>query len=135
MKIVFLDTSAFIALKDESEINHNKAIDCFNSLIKKGNLLLTTNYIFDEVYTILIKRFGQSQAVDFGKTIRKSRLIQYFIITEEIEEEAWNIAVKYKDKSFSFTDCTSFAIMKTLGINKAFAFDEHFKQFGLEVVP
>jgi predicted nucleic acid-binding protein len=92
VKIVFLDTSTFVALKDEYEINHSKTIDCFNSLIKKGDLLLNKNYIFDEVYIILIKRFRQSQAVDFGKTIIKSSLIQYFLITKEIKRKNCEIS-------------------------------------------
>jgi len=35
-----------------------------------------------------------------------------------------------RGKDFSFTDCTSFAVMRQLGITTAFAFDEHFEQFG-----
>ena len=34
------------------------------------------------------------------------------------------------DKVWSFTDCTSNAIMKDAGIIEAFAFDRHFEQMG-----
>lgn len=74
-------------------------------------------------------------AVEFGKTLRASEIIRYVRITKELEDKAWEIAVKYKDKSFSFTDCTSFVVMESLSIREAFAFDEHFGQFGLQVVP
>jgi predicted nucleic acid-binding protein len=37
------------------------------------------------------------------------------------------------DKDFSFTDCTSFVLMKKLRIEKAFAFDDHFVQTGFEL--
>lgn len=30
------------------------------------------------------------------------------------------------DQDFSFTDCTSFALMERLGVAEAFAFDRHF---------
>jgi len=32
----------------------------------------------------------------------------------------------YRDKDFSFTDCASFAIMKSIGLEVAFTFDRHF---------
>jgi predicted nucleic acid-binding protein len=36
---------------------------------------------------------------------------------------------RYTDKDFSFTDCTSFSIMRSLKLKSAFAFDKHFEQF------
>lgn len=33
-------------------------------------------------------------------------------------------------KEFSFTDCTTFAVMERLKIPAAFTFDEHFRQYG-----
>lgn len=40
------------------------------------------------------------------------------------------------DKQWSFTDCTSRVVMERLGIQKVFAFDDHFRQFGtVTVVP
>ncbi|SHF68103.1 PIN domain-containing protein [Desulfofundulus australicus DSM 11792] len=44
------------------------------------------------------------------------------------------IIKKYRDKDFSFTDATSFAVMYRYGINLAFTFDRHFKQYGFETV-
>jgi len=42
---------------------------------------------------------------------------------------------QYKDKGFSFTDCTSsFALMERLDINTFFAFDDHFVQYGQFVI-
>ena len=66
-----------------------------------------------------------------GEYIRKSPgIINYYRITAEDENRAWEIAKNYKDKTFSFTDCTSFAVCERLKIKEVFAFDEHFKQFG-----
>jgi predicted nucleic acid-binding protein len=47
-----------------------------------------------------------------------------------MEDAAFTIFKQYADKDFSFTDCTSFSIMKSLNLNKAFAFDKHFEQYG-----
>jgi len=50
-------------------------------------------------------------------------------ITAKDEAEAW----KYFEKNWSglsFTDCTSFAMMKRLGITKYFGYDDHFGRAG-----
>ena len=49
-------------------------------------------------------------------------------------EKGWEIFVKYRDKAFSCTDCTSFALMERVGMIEVFAFDEHFKQYGNFIV-
>ena len=51
-------------------------------------------------------------------------------------DEAHTISIisKYTDKSFSYADATSFAVMERLGIRRAFAFDPHFRQYGFRVV-
>ena len=42
----------------------------------------------------------------------------------------------FSDKEWSFTDCTSRVLMEKLRIERAFAFDQHFLQFGgVKVVP
>ena len=54
-------------------------------------------------------------------------------VTDEERFKAWVLFKKYGDKELSFTDCTSFALMKKLGLQKAFAFDDHFRQIGFEL--
>ncbi len=55
--------------------------------------------------------------------------------TEEDSEAAQDIIGRYDDKDFSYADAGSFAIMERLGILRAFTFDAHFRQYGLEVIP
>jgi predicted nucleic acid-binding protein len=38
--------------------------------------------------------------------------------------------LRYEDQAFSFTDCTSFACMKHLGIREAATTDRHFLTAG-----
>lgn len=45
-----------------------------------------------------------------------------------------DIICSYEDKTFSYTDATTFAVADRLGIRRAFAFDKHFVQFGLGLV-
>src|SRR2546427_8482755 len=42
------------------------------------------------------------------------------------ETSAWRIFKTHRDKTYSFTDCTSFALMEKNVIKNAFAYDRHF---------
>jgi predicted nucleic acid-binding protein len=50
-----------------------------------------------------------------------------------VRAQAWSLFVRHDRQGFSFTDCTSFAIMRELGLTDAFAFDDHFAQMGFRV--
>jgi len=127
-QIIFIDTSAFIALRDSKDINHTRAKNFLKEIKKKKATLFTTNFIFDEVYTYF-SRF-HDVAVEMGEYIRNSPgVVVYYRITADDENYAWKIAKSYRDKTFSFTDCTSFSICERLEIKNVFAFDDYFRQY------
>jgi hypothetical protein len=37
-------------------------------------------------------------------------------VDEELRANAWTFFTRYKDQEFSFTNCTSFAVMSALGL-------------------
>lgn len=47
----------------------------------------------------------------------------------------FSIFEKYKDKSYSLTDCLSFIIMEKQGITTALTLDRHFVQAGFQILP
>ncbi|MEW6274797.1 MAG: PIN domain-containing protein [Bacillota bacterium] len=132
---LFIDTSAFIALYDRSDLNHEAAAGFFTpaNISSLRVVPVTTNIVFAEVYAYFC-RFHQV-AVAIGESIRTSEVLKYLRVEEVDEHLAWELAKKYNDKDFSFTDCLSFAVMSRLGCRKAFAFDQHFRQMGFEVFP
>jgi predicted nucleic acid-binding protein len=66
--------------------------------------------------------------------IKNNPLITLHRVSVEDENKAWEILKEFSDKTFSYNDATSFAIMKRLGLKTVFAFDEHFKQYGRFVI-
>ncbi|TEU12660.1 MAG: PIN domain-containing protein [Anaerolineales bacterium] len=130
MQWVFVDTSAFIALLDPRDDCHDQAMYVEQSLSSQATRLLTTNFVLDETYTGLRGKIQHSAILRFRDSVRQSRRLSVIRITEAVEDQAWEIFARYHDKDFSFTDCTSFAVMRQLDITTAFAFDEHFEQFG-----
>lgn len=131
-KEIFIDTSAFIALRVEDDINHKKAQQFLGVMKEKRLRLHATNFILDEVYTYFCK--SHAIAIEMAELIMDNPLILLHRVTVEDEYKAVEILKAFKDKDFSYTDATSFAVMERLGIKTAFAFDDHFTQYGKFIV-
>ena len=137
--IIFADSSAYIAYYNKRDKNHNKAI----SLVKKIKerefgpvIIYTSDYVFDEVITVvLVLTKNKDLAIKIGESIKASKITKIVKIDEEIFHRAWEIFKKHRDKLWSFTDCTSFAIMKKMNIKTALTFDKHYKQAGFNTIP
>jgi len=68
--------------------------------------------------------------------LKKSSFIEIVTVTPSLDDAAFAILKRYTDKDFSFTDCTSFSVMRSLKLKGAFAFDRHFDQFeGISRLP
>jgi len=67
--------------------------------------------------------------------IEASSTVRVLWVNVEDEARAWKIFKTHKDKTYSFTDCTSFALMEKNVIKNAFAYDRHFAQHGLNKLP
>jgi len=130
MNKILVDTNAWIALNNKNDQFHSRAVSLNKELINKGYKFITTNFILDETYTGLLMKVSHYSATDFGERVRSSKLLSVFKIEDFIENSAWEIFKKYSDKQFSYTDCTSFALMKYMNIDTAFTNDHHFEQFG-----
>lgn len=112
-------------------MNHPAARQFIQSLTTP---LVTSSYVFDETVTLIKAHLGHSAALLFGQKLRQEQIARLVRVTEQHEQKAWDIFVRHNDKGFSFTDCTSFALMEELQVDTAFAFDTHFRQYGKFVV-
>ncbi|MBI3755665.1 MAG: type II toxin-antitoxin system VapC family toxin [Deltaproteobacteria bacterium] len=129
---IFADTSGWYATLDKNDADHLAAKAFF---AKPQSSLITTNLIAGETITLVNNRLGHNEAVSIGKKFWDEEISRLIFVTPEMERLAWNLFQKFDDKRFSFVDCTSFVVMKELGITTAFTFDEHFKQAGFIAIP
>ena len=130
--MIFIDTSAFVAINDFQDPHYNKAIRIIKHLITQGASLITSSYILTECYTVISQKAGKAQAIFFKENFDpRIRIIR---IDESLEEVAWEIFKEIKSKNVSYVDCTSLAIMKTFNIKQAFAFDDDFKRLGFSLL-
>ncbi len=135
MRRVFVDTSAFVALRNRSEAEHASARRALSGLTEQKVPLVTTNLIFSETFTALLVRVGHGEALEWGRHFRSSRFIDVIRVDEAIEDDAWSLLERHDDKRWSHVDATSFATMARYGITEALTFDRHFAQQGLLILP
>ncbi len=129
--MIFVDTSAWFAAHVAEDPGHEAAREL---ILSAPTDLVTTAYVVDELLTLLVMRRRREIAVRIGGDFWASRVCELVWTKSEDVEAAWNVFTTFGDKQWSFTACVSYAVMKRLGIASAFAFDEHFKQFGFAVV-
>ena len=135
MRRVFVDTSAFVALRNPNEREHEAARKTLRDLVAQRAALFTSNYVFSETYTALLIRVSRNEAIEWGRRFRSSTAIELIRVDEEAEEDAWSILERHADKRWSHVDATSFALMAREGVDEAFSLDGNFAERGLRVLP
>ena len=136
MRGVLVDSSAFLSLEDPDERSHEVTARAFRGIVAAGAHLLTTNFVFDETYTLIMTRLGRHRAVAWGESARASKLVELVRVDEDHEQAAWELILSFEDKDFSYTDATSFAVAQSLGLDEALSLDRHFREYGrLRVLP
>ncbi len=138
MKQVFVDTSAWDAIADAGDANHEIAL-LYKDEIAENCRLVVTNYIFDELHTLMLMNQGYQDTVDFKRqldTMIQAGILEVIWVTEDVAAEAWTVFEKFNiDKEWSFTDCVSYVVMKQREITDVFTFDHHFAQMGFVKQP
>jgi predicted nucleic acid-binding protein len=132
---LFVDTSAWFALYHLPDDAHAQAERFWKDLQRRPARLVTSDYIFDETITLVRARGGHGAARRLGDFLLSSRVVDLAEVSSQVRGDAWNLFVLHQDEDFSFTDCTSFVIMRALGLTDTFAFDDHFVQMGFRLWP
>ena len=134
-KPVFFDSWGWIAVADRKDPYHKIAKSFYEEYLQHKGIPVTTDYILDEVFTVLRKRMSSEIVIKFGESIFravKEEKIRLESVDVRRREKSWKLLKKYYDKpDISFTDFTSFAVMSELKIKEVFSGDEHFEKVNL----
>ncbi len=125
MTKLFVDTGAFYAMADRSDRHHRDAARTFQDRVGQDELT-TADHVFVEAWFLIRSRLGRAAAMEFWDAI-ETGLVTMLGVTARDLLRGHRIAREWADQDFSIVDCTSFAIMERLGIERAFAFDAHFR--------
>jgi uncharacterized protein len=138
MNAIFVDTWAWYALTDTGDSNHLIAQIANEELQDAGYTLITTNFVVEETLTLVRYNLGHAAAVRFWHLLQDliaDGLVEYVRIEAVQEASAWQIFERYNDQDFSFTDCTSFAVMRLRNLTEVFTGDHHFLIMGFILKP
>lgn len=133
--MIFVDTGAFLAKYLERDQHHPQAFPVWARIERDKELFCTSNFVIDELATLLARRSNYFFAAQKVRSIYESDLIDVLRPDEAEERRAVTLFAKYADQRVSFTDCVSFVIMKTRSIDSVFSFDRHFDLPGFSRIP
>ena len=126
--MIFVDTSFWVALRLRRDRRHDEARALLDA--HAGSALMTSNHVRGETWTFLRARGGQRDGVAFLEMVERTPRLEVVFTGEALERESLNWLRRHDERSYSFVDATSFALMRSLGIREALAFDGDFAAAG-----
>jgi len=131
--MIFVDTSAFLAILYAGDRYHQRAESCLRNLREEGQTLFTNNYIIVESTVLIQKRLGIEKVRQFREMITPLLKIEW--VDEDQHNSAIETVLQANRRRLSLVDCSAFQTMNSLGIDTVFTFDPHFAEQGFEVIP
>jgi hypothetical protein len=134
--VIFIDTGAWVALELPRESKHGAAAACLERI--RGGVhgaAVTSDFVLDETLTLLRMKAGLAAAESVAKRAMESESVRVAYVGPETFRQAWEMMRSRRDKKWSLTDCTSFLLMRELGITVAFTLDGNFEEAGFERIP
>ena len=130
MKPVFIDTAGWACLLDRREARHGEAARLMAECGQMRRPLVTTDYVVDETATLLIARRAGGLLGELFELIGRSAALTLTPVGPGRFREACGYLLKHRDQGYSFTDVTSFIVMRELGMTDALTEDRHFEKAG-----
>lgn len=124
---VFVDTGAWFASLVPADPHHLKVV----AFLQHNPLpLITTDYVIDEILTLLRARGEAMKVIALGRQFFDLRIVNVVHITPEMAAKAWRLFRDQPARQWSFTDCTSKVVMDELHLRRALFLDHHFRELG-----
>lgn len=134
---ILIDTWGWLAIGHRRDPRHQEIKEFYQHLREENARLYTTDYVLDEVTTLLFRREQFVEAVGFMEGIFQASLEGQLTIervTSERFTAAWELRKRFQDKpKISFTDLTSIVIMQERNIKKVLTDDDHFTHVGMDL--
>jgi predicted nucleic acid-binding protein len=127
---LFVDTSGFFAMMSRDDSWHMAADRVLRKVKRSSRRLVTTDYVLGETATLLKTRRLGHLTPDLFDRIFNSMACRVEWTDESQFQRTRAFFQRHSDKSWSFTDCLSFCVMKAFRLSDALTSDKHFEQAG-----
>lgn len=135
MKLLFVDTAGWVSAADRKDRYNAESCRMRDQWLSSGGFLVTSDYVIDETLTVIMRNMGMLAAERWWEQVDASKKLKIEQVDATRQGKARSFFFRYHDQGFSFTDCTSFVIMKEKGIQTVLTLDRHFLVAGFTVVP
>ena len=126
MNAVFADTSFYLALLDERDPLHDRAM----TESKANRPLITTEFIILELGNACGRAEDHADFLAVVAGMRASPRTSIVPLDSRLLQRGLDLLARRTDKNWSLTDCISFAVMEDEGIQEALTTNRHFEQAG-----
>ena len=130
MNAVFADTFFYLALLDDTEPDHERAL----AESKISRLIVTTEFILLELGNACARAEDHADFLALVAGMRASPRVKIIPLASELFNRGLARMRERSDKDWSLTDCISFVVMKDEGIHEALTGDQHFEQAGFKAL-
>lgn len=124
---IFVDTSGLYAWVNKNDPWHQSMCAL---PAKKNTRIVLSDYIVDEACSLFVARKIPHQRRRLFHLLDHSAIVQFQWIGADLFNEAKDWMLRHEDQPLSFTDCTSFACMRKLGLREVASTDRHFLSAG-----
>ena len=123
---LFVDSGAWLAFFSARDNHHAEADRLIREALAREIPLLTSNLVLAEVLRLLLFRAGIRPAAVALERIDSSRGVSVLFADGTTHRDARAWLAKLDDQVISYTDASSFALMKAHRCNHALSFDHDF---------
>jgi predicted nucleic acid-binding protein len=135
---LFVDTWAWLVLANDRDPAFGSVSRLRASAAGQAGAWVTTDHVLDETMTRLFASTRFPEARRFTEGIfeaSRRELLDIEHVTPERFSRAWRLRLRCHDKPrISFTDLTSFVVMRELGLQHVLTGDSYFEQIGMGFV-
>ncbi len=129
--MIFVDTGYLLAVLNPGDELFERSQRWAGTVDER---LITTEYVLWELVNSLSDPVDRPKAHAAIAEIRSSENWDLVYASPDLFSEGLSFHKQRPDKSWSLTDCISFAVMQQRSLHRALAFDHHFEQAGFEAL-
>lgn len=131
MKVLFADTSFYVAIFSPHDAIHAKAKPL--AAAHQGGVV-TTEFTLVEVGNFICRGNSRNVFRTMIGNLRAAEDIAIVPASPDLFDKGLALFNSRPDKEWSLTDCISFVVMRERGITEALTADHHFEQAGFIVL-
>ena len=131
MTSVFADTFYFLALLNERDAAHKRAVAVSRS---PGLTVVTTEFLLLELADALSKPHQRAEMLALCEVVETDSAFRLIRATTELIQRGKKLYRERADKEWPLTDCISFVVMQDQGLTEALTANHHFEQAGFKAL-